>query len=405
MADVRPFRGLRPRPELAESVLAPPYDVLSEAEAREIAAGNSHCFLHVTRPEVGLPEGVDSHSDPVYAMGRTQLVRLSEEGVLVQEDHPVFYLYSQKMGEHRQAGLMAVCSVREYDEGLIKKHEFTRPDKEQDRVDHILGSRAQTGLVMLTHRASEEIEVLQARALAATPLYRVCSADGVEHALTRIDDPAEISAWQAAFSELGALYIADGHHRSAAASRVAAQLGEGPQDWFLAGIFPENQLQVLAYNRVVESLGGRNPEEFLAAVEVAFAVEAGVGPMPEQRGDIHMYLQGKWHRLRLRTGLLDESDPVARMDAAVLQDHLLAPLLEVSDPRRDTHIRFVGGIRGHEALSGPVDRGEAAVAFCLFPTGIDQMISVADAGRVMPPKSTWFEPKLAGGIVVHSLEG
>jgi uncharacterized protein (DUF1015 family) len=390
---------------VAERVLAPPYDVLSEAEAREIASGNPHCFLHVTRPEVGFPDGVDSHSEPVYAMGRTQLLRLMEEGVLVQEESPVFYLYSQKMGEHRQAGLMAVCSVREYDEGLIKKHEFTRPDKEQDRVDHILGSRAQTGLVMLTHRASEQIEALQARALAVEPLYRVRSADGVEHTLTRIGDPVETEAWRAAFSDLGALYIADGHHRSAAASRVAARLGEGPQDWFLAGIFPENQLQVLAYNRVVDSLGSRTPADFLSAVEAAFSVEANVEPMPTQRGDIHMYLQGSWHRLRLRDGLLDESDPVACMDAAVLQDHLLAPLLEVRDPRRDTHIRFVGGIRGHEALSGPVDRGEAAVAFCLFPTGIDQMISVADAGRVMPPKSTWFEPKLAGGVVVHSLEG
>ena len=404
MARIRPFRGLRPRSDAALSVIAPPYDVMSEAEARDMVGTNPDCFLRVTRPEVGLPPGSDAHGAEAYAAARAVLDGLQARGVMVQEDADAFYLYSQQMGEHHQAGLMAICSVAEYDAGDIKRHEFTRPDKEQDRVDHILGTGAQTGLVFLAHRQDDRVAALQGAVLGREPLFVVTTPDGVEHTLHRIDAAEEVAAWRDAFSDLSALYIADGHHRSAAASRVAKQLnGAGGSDGFLAGIFPEDQLHVMAYNRLVADLAGRDAAAFRAAVGESFEIQVDVEPKPAARGVIHMFLEGRWWGLLPRPGLIDPADAVASLDVSVLQDHLLAPLLDIQDPRRDTRIRFVGGIRGPGALSDAVQAGEAAVGFSLYPTGLDQLFAVADSGQVMPPKSTWFEPKLAGGVVLHKL--
>jgi len=403
MAYIRPFPGIRARGDLAEAVIAPPYDVLSEAEARAIAAEKPQSFIHVTRSEVALPEGCDSHSEEAYEMARHQLLRLLDEGALVQENEDCFYLYSQRMGDHEQHGLMATCSVAEYDEGQIKKHEYTRPDKEQDRVNHIQGTHAQTGLVFLIHKKTESIRQLRIDALKSPPLFEVTTDDGVVHGLRRISDPANIEAWQAAFGRLDALYIADGHHRSAAASRVSeARNAAGSSGFFLAGIFPEDSLQVLPYNRVVTDLNGRDSDAFLSAVAESFHLSLSQKATPSERGVVHMYIDGQWYELIHKAPTSE--DPVDCLDVAVLQDHLLSPLLGIHDPRRDTRIRFVGGIRGTDCLEQAINKGEAAVAFSLFPTGLDQLLAVADADRVMPPKSTWFEPKLAGGIVLHTLD-
>jgi uncharacterized protein (DUF1015 family) len=405
MATVRPFTGLRAAEALAEKVLAPPYDVVSEAEARAIVVDNPISFLRVTRSEVDLPEGSDSHGPEAYHQAAATLRRYAAEGVLVRDTKPSFYVYAQQMGEHRQAGLMALCSCAEYDQGIVRKHEFTRPDKEQDRTEHILALKAQTGLVFLAHRQTDAIAALHVAAADKAPLFTVTTPDGVVHSLTRVDDDPSIAAWEAAFAELPVIYIADGHHRSAAASNASAKHG-GAGSWghFLCGIFPDDRLQVLAYNRLVGDLQGRTPAEFLAALETDFHVARGVAASPERRGCFHMYVDGAWHSLTPRDGVVDASDPVASLDVAVLQDRVLEPLLGIADPRRDTRVRFVGGIRGTGALSAAVDAGEAAVAFSLFPTGLDQLFSVADAGEVMPPKSTWFEPKLAGGVLVHKLD-
>ncbi len=405
MATVRPFTGLRAAEALADKVLAPPYDVVSEAEARALVADNPISFLRVTRSEVDLPEGSDAHGEQAYAQAAATLRRFAAEGVLVQDDTPCFYVYAQQMGEHRQAGLMALCSCAEYDQGIVRRHEFTRPDKEQDRTDHILTLQAQTGLVFLAHRQTDAIAALHAAAAERAPLFTVTTPDGVVHSLTRIDDSDSLASWQAAFAALPVVYIADGHHRSAAASRASAEHG-GAGSWghFLCGIFPDDRLQVLAYNRLVADLQGRSSAEFLAALASDFDITSAVPASPDRRGCVHMYLDGAWHRLTPREGVVDAADPVASLDVAVLQDRVLEPLLGIADPRRDTRIRFVGGIRGTDALAAAVDSGDAAVAFSLFPTGLDQLFAVADAGEVMPPKSTWFEPKLAGGVLVHLLD-
>ena len=407
MAQIRPFRGVRPGPGLAAEVLAPPYDVLSEAEAREIVARLPRSFLRVTRPEVGLPEGSNAHGAEAYALARESLDAMRADGTLVRDGEPSFYLYGQHMGEHRQLGLMALCSVDEYDAGDIKKHEFTRPDKEQDRVDHMRALGAQVGLVFLAYRQTEALASLLAWPGAA-PDFDVTTDDGVRHALWQVTG-AQRDALTAAFADVPALYIADGHHRSAAASRNAAQLagergdGDGSHRWFITGIFPDDQLQVMAYNRLVADLNGRSAEDLRAAIGEHYEVSgADSGEVPA-RGEVRMYLDGRWWSLKRRSHL-EVADPVNNLDVAALQDRVLAPLLGIADPRRDTRIQFVGGIRGTDALAAAVDDGRAAVAFSLFPTGLDELFQVADAGQVMPPKSTWFEPKLRGGVVINILD-
>ncbi|MED5373278.1 MAG: DUF1015 family protein [Myxococcota bacterium] len=403
MAVIRPFRGVRSHPDHAAQVVAPPYDVLDEQEARDIFARRPDSFIQVTRPEVNLPAGTDPHSAEAYAAAHLALQTLLAKGVLEREESEAFYLYAQKMGEHRQTALMALCPTADYDAGRIKKHEYTRPAKEQDRVNHIEGVNAQTGLVFLAYRQQQAIADALASA-KAEPLFTVTSEDGVEHSLSRVQDPQDVARIQEAFDALQALYIADGHHRSAAASRVSdARGGEGEAAWFLCGIFPDDQLYCMAYNRLVADLAGFTPKSLRAELSKHFELQDGAEPLPPQRGTFTMYLDGQWVLVTPKPGVVDSSDPVARLDVAVLQDRVLSPLLGIDDPRRDSRVEFVGGIRGPGFLQKAVDEGRAAVAFHMYPTGLDQLFAVADADKVMPPKSTWFEPKLAGGILVHTL--
>ena len=404
MAHVRPFRGIRPADALAGEIIALPYDVMSRAEARQIVAANPRSFLRITRSDAELPDSIDEHSREAYDAGRAALDAFLRDGLLQQDASDCFYLYTQTWRGSTQVGLMALCSVDEYDAGTIKKHELTRPTKEQDRVDHIDAMDAQTGLVFLAYRDRPDVAAAMARAAGGPVAWDVTTDDGVRHQLRVVSGTADVAAVQQAFAGVEALYIADGHHRSAAASRVAAARGGGgTSGWFLAGIFPDSQLQVLAYNRAVADLAGRDAASFLAAVSERFEVTPTDAPAPDRRGCFTMYLGGAWHRLHPRPGVVPADDPVGRLDAAVLQDNVLAPLLGIADPRRDTRVRFVGGIRGHQALSDAVDSGEAAVAFHLYPTGMDQLFDVADADLLMPPKSTWFEPKLRAGVVLHRI--
>jgi uncharacterized protein (DUF1015 family) len=405
MAEIFPFAGVRPLDELANAIIAPPYDVLSEDEARAIAGPNPKSFLHVTRPEVDLPEGSDSHSAAAHAQARTNLNAFIERGWMNQDEQPCFYLYRQTWRGRTQVGLMAACSVDEYDRGQIKRHELTRPDKEQDRVDNMQALDAQPGLVFLAYRDTSDL-VREAMALAgaATPVWTVTTEDTVEHSLIVVDDPNVIDQLREAFSGVDALYIADGHHRSAAASRVcAAREGSGASTRFLAGIFPDSELEVLAYNRVVRDLNGRTAKEFMAEVSTNFIVTPTSTAAPTRRGRWTMYLGGQWFELAAREGVVPDEDPVGRLDVAVLQDRILGPILGIENPRTDQRVSFVGGIRGHKALSKRVERGDAMVAFHLYPTGMDQLFDVADADKLMPPKSTWFEPKLRGGVVLHQI--
>ncbi|MEJ2106082.1 MAG: DUF1015 family protein [Acidiferrobacteraceae bacterium] len=406
---IRPFKGLRPAPGRAEEVLAPPYDVLNTEEARVRAAGKPYSFLHISKPEIDLPPGTDPYDEAVYAKGRENFQHMLEQGVLVQDDQPCYYIYRLIMGEHVQTGLVLVASVADYDSNRIRKHEFTRPDKEDDRVRQIEALNAQTGPVFLTYRHHDDIDRIVAETCSGEPEVNVTADDGVQHALWVVRDPATAEKITQVFDAMDCLYIADGHHRSAAASRVAAArrkagAGENAADYFLSVAFPDNQMQILDYNRVVKDLAGRTPEDFLQAVQDAFAVASEDAPVrPATSGEFGMYLAGQWYRLTIREDLIPADDPVGRLDVSLLASHLIAPILGITDPRRDKRIDFVGGIRGLEELQRRVDSGEMAVAFSLFPTSLDQLMAVADAGEVMPPKSTWFEPKLADGMVSHQL--
>lgn len=402
MADVRPFRVVRPRDADAAAVIAPPYDVLSEDQARAIAE-ERRSFVRVTRSEVDLPAGTDAHSDLAYAKARENLDAFLADGLLVEDDAPSYVFYGQEMGGHTQVGIVAAASVDEYDRGLIAKHEFTRPDKEDDRTHHMEVLDAQVGLVFLAYRPSAELAAITAEVTASEPRWSVTTDDGVVHTVWS-PSPAQVEAVQAAFAKVPKLYVADGHHRSAAASRVHANRGTAQTSHFLAGLYPSDRLQVMAYNRIVDDLNGHDADAFLAAVGEAFTIAPATDGVPAERGEFRMYFQGAWHALHAKEGRVDGSDPVARLDAAVLQDHLLQPILGIDDPRRSTRIRFVGGIHGPDALQSAVDEG-AAVAFHLYPTGLDQLFEVADADRVMPPKSTWFEPKLREGVAIRLIRG
>jgi uncharacterized protein (DUF1015 family) len=402
MADVQPFSALRPRDDLAAEVIAPPYDVLTEAEARALAK-NERSFVRVTRPEATMRKGTDPHGDAAYKRARKNLQELVKQGALQQDEAPTYYFYGQRMGEHRQVGVIAAASVDEYDRGDIRKHEHTRPDKEDDRTHHMEVIDVQVGLVFLAFRATEILRALTAKITADDPAWQVTTEDDVEHTLWPAPTDL-VDRIRAAFGQAKTLYIADGHHRSAAASRVHANRGDEQSAHFLAGLYPDDQLQVLAYNRVVKDLHGHEPDAFLDLVQTFFTVLPHAEPRPSERGTFTMYFRGDWHLLSPRPGLFDEADPVARLDVSVLQDHLLAPILGIADPRTSDRIAFVGGIRGHQALEHAVDEDGAAVAFHLFPTGLDQLFEVADAGQVMPPKSTWFEPKLREGVAIRSLK-
>lgn len=402
---IQPFSGLRPAPGKAGEVAAPPYDVMSAAEARRMVEGRPWSFLHISRPEVDLPVGTDPYAPEVYAKARENLEHMIDQGLLIRDQQPSYYVYRLTMGEHRQTGLVAAASVHAYDAGRIKKHEHTRPLKEDDRVRQIQALDAQTGPVFLVYRAHREIDACLARVSDTEPAVDITAPDGVRHELWTLTDQEQIDFLTRAFDALDALYVADGHHRSAAASRVAAQRRqEGRADrqeqGFLAVIFPHDQMQILDYNRVVRDLNGHGIPVFLDRIRSAFDVTPSSTPVkPAVAAEFGMYLDRQWYRLRLDPGRIPAADPVARLDVSLLQDHLIAPILGIDDPRRDDRIDFVGGIRGLEGLAARVDSGEMAVAFALHPTRMEDLMAVADADEVMPPKSTWFEPKLADGLV------
>lgn len=407
MSLIRPFRGLRPAPDRAGQIIAPPYDVMNTAEARAMVEGRPLSFLHVSRPEVDLPTDTDPYADAVYAKGAENLRRMIADGVLRQDDAPCYYAYRLVMDGRAQLGLVLAASVKAYDENRIRRHEFTRPDKENDRVRHIDTSNAQTGPVFLVHRATAALDGVLARASQGEPAADVVADGGVRHTLWVIDAAADIAAISAAVEALGVLYIADGHHRSAAASRVAAQRG-GPTDaehgYFLAVSFPHDQVKILDYNRLLTDLNGLDEAAFKTRVAEHFQIEPVTGEArPVAVNTFGMYLRGQWYRLTLKPGRVP-ADPVGRLDVSLLHQYLIEPILGVSDPRRDKRIDFVGGIRGLGELKRRVDSGEMAVAFALHATSLEDLMAVADAGQVMPPKSTWFEPKLADGMVSHMLD-
>jgi uncharacterized protein (DUF1015 family) len=401
---LKPFRGLRPPRKKVQQVAAPPYDVVNTAEARVYAGGNPDSFFHVSRPEIGLPETIDEHADAVYTLGAARLADFTARGVLVRDPGPRFYVYRQRMGAHLQTGLVASASVDEYDEGQIKKHELTRQDKEDDRTRHIDALGANDEPVFLAYRAQSSIDALISQICTEAAEYDFVTEDGIGHKFWVVPE-AFAPRLTAAFEAVDALYIADGHHRSAAASRVHALRGDKPgnHDGFLAVVFPHNQLQILDYNRLVKDLNGMDPEKFLARVAEHFALEKTSTPKPESPHHFGMFLAGQWYALTAKPGSWEQT-PTGVLDVTILQRNLLAPLLAIGDPRTDKRIDFVGGIRGMKELERRVSSGSAAVAFAMFPTTVEQLMAIADAGEIMPPKSTWFEPKLRSGLVVHPFD-
>ncbi len=410
---VKPFRGLRPVAGRAAEVVAPPYDVVSAGEARTLVEGRPWSFLHISRPEVDLPEGSDPYAPEVYDKAAESLQGMISAGVLVRDPVDCYYVYRLTMGEHVQTGLVAAASVAAYDRERIRKHEFTRPVKEDDRVRQIQALNAQTGPVLLVYRAEREVDGLLAGIAQGPAEVDVRAGDGVRHQLWSLADPALLARLTGAFDAMEALYVADGHHRAAAASRVAAARGAGepglpseaPWEYFLSVVFPHDQMQILDYNRVIRDLHGQDAETFLERVRTRFLVEAAEAAVhPTQPTRFGMYLGGRWYRLTLDPARVPWDDPVNRLDVSLLANELIQPLLGISDPRRDERIDFIGGIRGLGELEQRVDSGQWAVAFSLHPTRMEDLMAVADAGEVMPPKSTWFEPKLADGLVSHVLD-
>jgi len=403
---ISPFAGLRPKQDCAEDVVAPPYDVLNTEEARKRVEGRPRSFLHISKPEIDLPVGTNPFDAAVYAKGAENLKALISDGVLFKEDSPCYYVYKLVMGEHQQYGLVAAASVADYDTNRIRKHEFTRPEKEDDRVRQIDALNAQTGPVFLTYRNNKIIDDIVSDVCKATPEYNLTADDGVQHTIWVVNDSRVIETITATFDAMDSLYIADGHHRSAAASRVSAQRKKGNttsdavHDYFLSVIFPDNQMQILDYNRVMTDLNGLTAAEFLEKVTVNFTVKESTKEVkPSCAKTFGMFLDGKWYALSLNDDLYPANDPVARLDVSLLQNYLVTPILGIDDPRRDKRIDFVGGIRGLKELEKRVNSGEMAVAFALYPTSLEALMAVADADEVMPPKSTWFEPKLADGLV------
>ena len=410
---IRPFAGLRPAPGRAAEVIAPPYDVLSSDEARKRAAGKPWSFLHISKPEIDLPVGTDPYAPQVYAKAAENLGRMVREGVLARDAARCYYVYRLIMGGHTQTGLVAAASIAEYDTNRIRKHEHTQADKEDDRVRQIDALNAQTGPVMVAYPRAKEVDDILGRCSAGTPAADATADGDVRHSLWVVRDGETQARLTRAFDAMPALYIADGHHRSAAASRVAAarraanprHTGEESYESFLTVIFPHHQLQILDYNRVVSGLNGMDPETFLARVRKAFAVDRSPGPAkPARPGEVGLYLAGQWYRLTIRPELIPAGDPVARIDASLVTDHLLGPVLNITDLRRDKRIDYVGGIRGLAELEKRVNSGEMTAAFAVYPTSMEDTMAVAEAGKVMPTKSTWFEPKLADGLVSHVLD-
>lgn len=408
MAVIRPFRALRPQAGQANRVASVPYDVVNTDEARALADGNPLSFLHVSRPEIDLPAGTDVHSDAVYRKAVANFEKLIAECPLEKETEPSLYLYRLIMGNHEQIGIVACCSIDEYDNSIIRKHERTRRDKEDDRTRHMVMLRAQTGPVFLTYRRRDDVDEQVSTAVSSEPLYDLTAADGVRHTIWRL---SETEGLVKSFESVPLLYIADGHHRAASASRARAELKEqsfahtGQEDYnyFLTVIFPDTQVQILAYNRTVHDLNGLSKEEFLNAIKGQFTLTEDAGPEPESRGQWSMYLDGKWYGLQLSPDATLPTGTVAMLDVSILQDRLLDPILGIKDIRTDKRVDFIGGLRGTKELERLVNEGKAAVAFSLYPTTVEELLMVSDANEIMPPKSTWFEPKLRDGLLIHTI--
>ena len=414
---IKPFRGLRPSRELAAKVASHPYDVLNREEAFELAKDNPLSFLHINKPEVDMDVSVDVHDQSVYAKGRENLDRFQAEGTLQQDSEETLYVYKQVMGDHEQVGLVAIASVDAFENNLIKKHEFTRPEKEDDRVNHMVALDAQVGPVFLTYKAHAEVDALIAKVTATEAEYDFVADDGTRHVFWVVEDLTLSADIEAAFSQVPHLYVADGHHRSAAASRVKHlrqkqnpdHTGDESYNYFLVVLFPDNQMQILDYNRLVKDLHGADSASFLEKLSANFDIEKLDldAAKPGVAREFALYLDKQWYKLRSNENLvskIDEQDPVGSLDVSILQDFVFTPLLDIVDQRTDKRVDFVGGIRGFAELEKRVDSGDWAAAFALYPTSIESLMAIADADEVMPPKSTWFEPKLKSGLVVHKLD-
>jgi uncharacterized protein (DUF1015 family) len=404
MATIKPFAALRPRPELASKICELPYDVMSSAEAREIAAGNPLSFLQVSKPEIDLPVGTDVHAPEVYARGKEKFDRLIAQGALRQDRQAAFYLYRQVMGQHSQTGLVAIASCEDYLKNIVRKHELTRPDKEDDRVRHIETLNAQTGPVFLTFRSNPRLQTLWQKRTGATPDIDFTAQDGVRHTSWVIDDSETIRFIETEFDRIPCLYIADGHHRSAAATRVyQGRKGAGGSAFFLSVIFPHDQMQILPYNRVLMSLDGHSPAELIEKLDAVFVVKPDAAARPTKKHELAFFVDGRWYALHFRPQFAATSDPIEKLDVTLLQKYVLGPIFGIDDPRTSQRINFVGGIRGAAELENLVNRGDYACAFSMFPTSIDDLMAIADAGGIMPPKSTWFEPKLRDAMFSHMI--
>jgi uncharacterized protein (DUF1015 family) len=408
VAVIRPFRALRPQAARAQLVASVPYDVVNTDEARALAEGNPLSFLHVSRPEIDLPRGTDLYSDAVYRTAVDNFEKLIATAPLEKEKEPSLYLYRLIMGDHEQVGVVACSSIDEYDNGTIRKHERTRRDKEDDRTRHMLMLRAQTGPVFLTYRARPEIDEQVSAATSAEALLDLTAPDGVRHTIWRL---SETESLVKSFEAVPLLYIADGHHRAASASRARAEIkqqsfahtGNEDYNYFLTVIFPDTQVRILAYNRTVQDLNGLSHDEFLDATRAQFTITENANPEPPRRGYWSMYLGGKWYGLQLSPAATLPTGNVAKLDVSILQDRLLDPILGIKDIRTDKRVDFIGGLRGTKELERLVNEGKAAVAFSLFPTTVDELLMVSDANEIMPPKSTWFEPKLRDGLLIHMI--
>ena len=406
-----PFKGLRPQNTFTDKVIAPPYDVLNTQEAIARAEGKPWSFLHISRPEIDLPPDTDPYSPQVYAKGVENLQKMLDAGILYQDSSENYYLYQIIMGDHCQTGLVAVASVEAYDKGRIRRHELTRPDKEDDRVRQIDALNAQTGPVLLAYKQDADLQLLIDRLIQSLPDADVTADDNIRHRLWAISNETDISTISNCINQMPFLYIADGHHRSAAASRVAQQRreqnsqhsGEESYNYFLTVMFPDVQMKILSYNRVVKDLNGLEEQTFLSKVAETFQSQlCETAFQPTKRTEIGMYCKGKWYQLEIPAHLIP-NDPVQALDVSILSEQLLNPILGIVDVRRDKRIDFVGGIRGLNELEKRVNSGEMAVAFAMFPTSLEELMNVADADQIMPPKSTWFEPKLVDGLVSHVL--
>jgi uncharacterized protein (DUF1015 family) len=412
MARIEPFRGIRPAEDRGSQVASPPYDVLNSEEAKELTKDNPYSFLRITKPEVDLPDGVDLYSDEVYAKAKENFDAFQEAKTLIRDGEKNFYVYKQVWKDHVQVGLVAGASCQDYQDDVIKKHEYTRPDKENDRMRHIDTLNANTGPVFLTFKQKDNIDELFKRAMEVPPVYDFVSRSSVRHTLYVVSDRDLVNEIRNAFAEIDFLYVADGHHRSAAATNIKIErekanpnhTGDEEYNFFLSVIFPDNQMKILSYNRVVKDLNGLDNTEFLEKVAESFDCEETTLKEPQNNHEFCLYLEGKWYLLKAKAGSFDADDPVACLDVSILQKNLLDSVLGIKDPRKDKRIDFIGGIRGAGELEKRVDNGGFKVAISMYPTNISQLFAVADSGEVMPPKSTWFEPKLESGLVVHMLE-